>query len=321
MAKDCFFLALALLCFLTGARALNIGNDTENYAFFFNKISRVGVTDSLTIEKGYQWFCLIVSKFVDTAHGFFMVVAIITYALVGRIIYKYSQNIGFSVVLLFTMFFSAYTNTIRQGIAMAIVLAAYFLLKNGKWKRALLLVILAFFFHNTAIVGLALFLYKLVPKKFFPVLSISCIFVLLGISGVMVGILKVFLVSYSGYLESARVGTGWLGIAFSFVRAFVFLIIANKAYKGKKEERLPLAVFSCLLITTSLGFTVNIFDRIASYFLLITVVELPNALNLSKIKHKNFLMFVISAVLIAFFFVILIFRPEWNRISPYELWK
>ena len=201
MPKFISFVVLVLLCFLTGARALTIGNDTENYAFFFNKISQVGVTDSLTIEKGYQWLCLIISKFVDTVHEFFMVIAIISYALVGRIIYKYSQNIGFSVVLLFTMFFSAYTNTIRQGIAMAIVLAAYFLLKNGKWKRALLLVILAFFFHNTAIVGILLFLYKFIPKKFISVFSISCIFALLGISGLLIDVLKIFLVSYSGYLE------------------------------------------------------------------------------------------------------------------------
>ena len=54
VVKIISFLLLIFLCLLTGARARTIGNDTENYASYFELIAREGVTDALNIEKGYR---------------------------------------------------------------------------------------------------------------------------------------------------------------------------------------------------------------------------------------------------------------------------
>lgn len=325
-------LMLIFLCVLTGARARSIGNDTENYATYFELIAKKGITDELNVEKGYQLICWLVSKIFSTPHGFFMVVAIFSYAVLGRMIYKHSKNIGFSVALFFSMFFSAYMNTIRQGISMAMVLIAYFLIKNGKTKRAVVLILAACLLHKSAIVAMVFVIYKVIPKKFRLVFPTSIVLALLGFSGILFNVLKIVSLGYASYLNPDEIGVGRLATAWNFAQAVVFFIIANKAYKDglknkkldKQAERdcqLPMVAFSCLLLVTSLGFTMAIFNRLATYFLFITVIEFPNALEKCKFKNRSLVMWGISLALIAFFFAALILRPDWNRICPYQFWS
>lgn len=328
VVKIASVLLLIFLCVLTGARARSIGNDTENYASYFELIARKGITDELTVEKGYQFICWLASKIFSTPHGFFMLVAIFSYAVLGIIIYKYSKNIGFSLALFFAMFFSAYMNTIRQGISMAMVLIAYFLIKNDKTKRAILLILVACLLHKSAIVAMVFVFYKIMPKKFRLVFPTSIVLALLGFTGILFNVLKLVSFGYVSYLNSEEIGMGRLATAWNFIQAVVFLLIAHKAYKDKlkekdckKEYQLPMVAFSCLILVTALGFTITIFNRLATYFLLITVVELPNALDMCKLKNRSLVMWGTSLALIAFFFAALILRPEWNRICPYQFWS
>ena len=71
-----FFISMCFLCIITGARSINIGNDTSNYVEYFLHISEFGVNKKFQIELGYQYFCLLISKISDNPHVFLAIYSI-----------------------------------------------------------------------------------------------------------------------------------------------------------------------------------------------------------------------------------------------------
>ena len=110
-----------------------------------------------------------------------------------------------------------------------------------------------------------------------------------------------------------------IGIFYYVIRAIVFYMVIYSAYKATtKEHSLEISNSVFLLLTVCLGFSVNLFSRASLYFLLVTVVDIPNALQESQIKDRKFYMFVIGVIMLAYFMVTLMLRPEWNNLYPYE---
>ncbi len=321
--KIVFILFILLLFALTGYRAVEIGNDTIQYVNYFESIEEKGVNSEYEIEMGYQYLCLFISKISSDPHVMLIVCALICYGIVGIVTYRNSNNLMFSLCLFFCMFFSVLTNIIRQGIAMAIVLLAYYAIKNKHNIIAILLILLAAAFHTSALLAFLLFFYKFIPKQPVIVVSLLAIVSILSATGLLSGFLSSILTEYAGYFESPNAGTGWLGISYYLLRNLVFYIFVYVAYRGKKDrnQKLVLATFVILLLMTGMGYSVNLFARASEYFLLIAVVELPNAFETGKIKNKNILMLITCFVMLAFFITALILRPEWNYLYPYRFWE
>lgn len=309
---------LLFLWFLTAFRGNTIGNDTNNYIYYFKEISKYGVDKAHRIEMGYQYFCLFISKINANPQFFLVISSAICYIGVGIYIFKYSNNKIFSLVLLFALFFSMFTNTIRQNLAMTIVLWAYHFLKNKKYIFAISLIFLATIFHKSALIAILLFFYKLAPYKQKTVFMLSLMIIALSITGVVNTILRVILPSYTGYFEGVQAGSGRLMTFIGCIRNAFFYFLVYKVYKKEgKFNRLVLWNFALLLFLQSFGFVVNLFDRVSSYFLLIGIVELTNICCSEKLKNRDLWMFAIGCGLLLFFLVSIILRPEWNHLYPY----
>jgi hypothetical protein len=322
IVKQMSFVMMAFLCFLTAFRSENVGNDTVTYVHFFDVIAEEGIVDWLDFEIGYQYLCLIFSKIANDAHLFLIFCAVFCYSVIGSQIKKRSENIGFSVCLFFSTLFSEYTSMLRQGIAMVIVLLAYFAIKEKRNFKAVILILLASLFHTSALLALLLFFHKYIPRKPQTMLPIIIVFVMLSISGLLTDVLKWLVPFYEGYFDESRVADGWLAMTYYLFRSIVFYFFAYFAYKDDIDNKsLEMSAFSLLMVVSSLGFAVNIFSRVIDYFILLLVIELPNAICYSKIKNKTIWMVLICLVCIAYFFVATVLRPDWNHIFPYEFWK
>lgn len=316
--KFIFIAILLVLWFLTAFRGASIGNDTVNYLWYYESIANDGINSNHAIEVGYQIYCLILSKISTNPYFLLAVTATICYGLCGIYIYKHSSNILFSIILLFCVAFSFFTSGIRQAIAMVITLFAYEKIKRGKVVVPLFLILFAACFHESALVALFWIVYKFIPKKPIPVLSISLVLALLSMSGAVNGILVKILPSYGGYFDTERAGSGWLGIFYYCLRAIVFYFIIYKSYSNKvKDNGLTIANSVILLMMLCFGFSINLFSRASNYFLLPMVAELPNAFTNGKIKNKKLIMYAIAIVMLAYFLVVLILKPEWNNLVPY----
>ena len=315
-----FLVVIFVLWFLTAFRSVRIGNDTYNYFMHFQTFRDFGIIKNSSIEIGYQILNIIVAKISHNPYFFLGIVATICYVGTGIYIYKYSDNLVFSTVLLFPIAFSLYTNILRQAIAMVICLFAYQAIKKKKYLLAILLILLASSFHTSALIMLALLFHRLIPKRPLVVIPLTAIFIALSLSGVMDNVFAILLEnSYGGYYESDGLTNGWLGITYACLRAIAFYILAFLSYEKKvKENSLVLGMFAMLLMTVSFGFSLNLFSRATNYFLLIAMVELPNALHRGGLKHKKILMFLLGFIMVLYTIVSFIVRPEWNHLYPYQ---
>lgn len=316
--KAIIIIVLFTLWFFTAFRGVAIGNDTHTYLNYFYRINEVGFSDSFKVEYGFQALCLVIGLFTDNAQWLLIVCATICYAGVGAYILKYSKNGIVSVVLVFSLFFSSFTNILRQELAVVISLYAYQFIKDRKNFRALLLIVLAILFHRSAAVMLLLFFHKLCKFRINTVLIIACLLIILGVSGLAQTIAEKLAFEYSNYFNGKYARSGWLAVSVGVVRALVFYLFIYKAYRdNRKENSVMIANFAFLLLVCCLGYTVNLFTRAAEYFLLPAIVEIPNAFSTKKIKDGRLWLAVTVIVLLLYFLVTLIIRPEWNNLYPY----
>lgn len=317
--KWIFFLLILLFWFLTAFRGSSIGNDTSTYLGYYKRIEIYGVDSKLSIELGFQYFCLFLSRIISNPYFLLIVCATVCYLICGLYIYKHSNNVLFSLILLFCVAFSFFASGIRQSIAMVIVLMAYPKIKNGKKILPIVFILFASLFHISALVAFLWFAHRFIPKKPIVITIIALCVSVLSVSGVLNTLLASVLKEYKGYFESEYVGTGWLGILYYCLRAFVFYIFIYTAYKGSTEQySLTISNSVLLLFTVCLGFSVNLFSRASLYFLLISVVDIPNAFNSGKIRNRDVWMLIMGGIMLAYFIVTLIIRPEWNNLYPYQ---
>ena len=321
-SRICKCIALIILMFLwtiTAFRGLEIGNDTQTYINYFYNISENGVNSNYEIELGYQYFCLLISKINKNPHVFLFLISTILYIGVGIYIFKYSKNILFSVCLFFSLCFSAFTNTLRQNIAMILCLYAFQSIKSKKYIKTILIVGIASCFHYSAWIFLLFFLDKIIPKKRLLVFTASLIISFFGILGVLNYILIFLLPEYSIYFLSEYASSGWIAVSYQVVRNGIFYYFVYGMYRDKiQDNKFILDNFVLLLLCSSLGFVVNLFTRASEYFLLIGVVELPNAFFEGKVKNKQIIIILLCFIMLLYFLVTLIWRPEWNNLYPYK---
>lgn len=308
------------LWFLTAFRSSAIGNDTQNYLWYFNHFAQ-GLDDTSSLEIGYQYLNYFLGKVTRDQHVFLIIMATIMYGGFSIFLRKYSKNPAVSFCLFFCCFFSVYTNIFRQGIAMIIALYGYQLLKKGERIPAALLFVLATTFHTTAFLCFLLFLDLKALQKWWVVLSVTGLGAVVSLTGVMKAVVNAVFPRYTHYFEGQYASSGWIAITFYLVTyTILYLLSVNSLEEDNKTDGIVATNFSLLMILTSFGYAVNLFERAAEYFLLVAVIELPNMLYRGKIKHFRLWLFGICIVYLAFFIATLIYRPGWNHLYPYEFW-
>ena len=321
------FISIAIifaLWVLTAFRSINIGNDTHTYINVFRRIANYGVMDSLYMEKGYQYFNLFISRiFGNDGQALLIICASICYISIAIFILKESKNCLISTCLIFIFVFSCYTNTIRQGIAMSICIPAYIFLQKDKKIISCVFILIAMQFHYTAVILFFLFLYKFTPNKFKTVFLLSAVLVLLSLSGVMNRLLLLVIPRGTAYFSSERVGTGYLALTYELIRDLIFCYFSYIAYEDNRsdEDRKRMMIFIICVLTTSLSFGMNLIARANGYLLILQVVELPSVFINMKNKNKRIYAFLSCAIMLTYFIVVQILRPEWNHLIPYEFWK
>lgn len=313
-------LSFLILWLLTAFRSRAIGKDVENYLVYFKWFSN-GPIDHPKVEIGYQLLNYLIWQISSDEHVFLIIMATIMYCWIGVYIYKFSKNPAVVLCLFFSCFFSVYTSILRQGMAMVIALYGYQLLKNKKRILAALVFLLATSFHTTAFLCFLLFLNFDILKKQWFVLGITAACVIASLSGVMKSAVNLVFPKYTHYFAGQYAGSGWLAISvFLFTYIVFYLLVSKSLDEDNKSDNVIATNFTLLLLLTAFGYAVNLFERAGEYFLLIGITELPNVLYRGKIKHFRFWLLMIGTFYLILFVLILIYRPGWNHLYPYEFW-
>lgn len=223
-------------------------------------------------------------------------------------------------------YFDQSMNTLRQTIALVLLLYAYKYIENKNIILFSIFVLLAFTFHNTAIIFL---LSWFIVKLLFSTRNIG--FLLGGFLLLYIGfdLMFSFLVStfpvYSYYVDGKYFGetriasilNAFVITCFIILSLFVRRSVGLHLYRKSGCEKMLMLVFVGLLITI-LSFKFNLFDRISIYYNVFMIILIPNTISLIKNNQvRLFLQVLIIFSLSVYYFCIITYRPEWNRIYPY----
>lgn len=158
------FLLIALLSCFIGLR-FRIGTDYNAYYQGYYTYSRLEWHEYLDIsDPGLHFIAKLCSYVWDDPVMMFLAAACLFFVLYVVAIYKYSSNFFAAIVMFIisgTMLDSC--NGVRQSLAMAILFSGYGFLRDRKFLKYTLLVLLATAFHSTAIIMLPV--YFLLSRK------------------------------------------------------------------------------------------------------------------------------------------------------------
>ena len=311
---------IIVFSFLSGFRSFDIGNDTQNYIYYFSKFKDGNLDLGYRIEIGYQLFNFFIGRFTSDPHAFLFIYSSLCYIFVGIIIYKESYNIPLSVCFLFFVFFSLFIGLLRQGLSTVLILYAYVFIKRKRNIKAFVLICVAGIIHYSAFLFLLFFLYKRIRVNLSYFISVIALVGLLSALGVIEKAVSVAFPQYAYYFDSKYSAGGYKAVFLYLIIGFALWFLSYLSYKKAPNSITKLSVFnfSLYVLFCVLGFSMNLFTRAADYCLAIAMIEVPYLVSL--FKRKKTITVVVACTLLLYFFVILIFRPEWNNIYPYRFY-
>ena len=301
-----FLLYFVLLCL----RDTSVGIDVETYlARFFKPYQDYSFAKirSLSSEWGFGYLTKLITLFTNNPHIYLAIIAAIT---VLPILYLYKEEATdgllcisiFIITLLFDMFFSG----LRQGLAIAMGVPAFYYSKNKKLLPFALVVILSFSFHRSGILLALIYpaYHAKITKKwlwFVVPLMITIILFNSQIFGFLMSILESgyygkYVSVSTGYKQTSQYGQLILYCLFSAYSYFVLDECAEES-----EENIGLR--NLLLLATALQCFAPlhvIASRMNFYYMLFIPVTMTRMSTYCKPEYKK-LCYVAKAVMILVF--------------------
>ena len=327
--KTSFVICMMLLLFLAAFRGRTVGNDTHEYIRIFEEINYDYAWES-RYEKGYLLLNILLYKICSNYQIIPIVTSCFILYSIGHFVWKYSKYPWLSVFIFFTNFFSFVTSGIRQSLAIAVLLWATDFLIRKKYWNFIILCLIAYSFHNSAI----LFLISLLFVKLNASWKLVFIYVIVGVAGSMLfsellNLIFSLFSSYGNYVDGVYF-EGEVRLA-SILYCLVSSVVVFVALRVKKNigriavfeedivvDNLLIVFAMSAALIYFLSLKVNLLDRFALYFNIFTIVLIPNVLAMVPKRLR------VAAILLTmvFFFTynasIIMYRPNWSSLYPYR---
>lgn len=287
---------LIMLILIAGLR-YRLGIDTQSYMAFFDlSVDGLGSISNIDFSTGKYDPCFVIfCSIVKTFFNAFWVVQLIQATILNTLIFKYiirhTQYIFTAVLFYFILFYLQYNMEImRAAWAIIICLYAFDYARNKKWLKCYALIIIASFFHFSAIIMLfiPLFLKIKFNKTTMTVLIFVAVF---GIVFQQYFYNIVALLTYSNRLSSKFDSysdsiyftqmfniNGFISLLIQYVIVPFISINYLKSIHSKVVDRLESMVFFCSFFSV-LSIPVAIMYRYAQFFYFPIYIVMAEALN------------------------------------------
>lgn len=305
---------------------IGVGSDYGVYEWFYNDVYyKKPLFETMFFEEeGFFWAIIsILTFFGADTYIFFLLCSTITVVLIMKLISKYSINFSLSIFLYLTMmdYFNAF-NGVRQWLAASIVIAGFpLLLENKKWKYCLV-VLFAYFFHNSAIVVLPfVFILHWKPRAGKTYILYLIIFAFFFAFPGLTNMILEFIApeNYKKYFDNdlddgvniIRVVVYALPVLFS--RVFYGKITENESEKPLIDLLINLSTIHFMIYV--LGTRNTTLARIAMYFSIYNVLLIPYLLRVFKEESR---LTAKVLIMICFFAYMYILLPVESSLLPYR---
>ena len=313
-------LVYGFLILMVGFRHHTMGVDLAGYLKSYERLHGMSFWEVLSLksylnyEKGYIIFNKIIAFFSFGSKQFFLLIcSFLSLFPIAKTIYEKSEDALLSTVIYLGLpVFLLQYSALRQGIALAICFWAMRFVEDKKFWRFLLFVVIASFFHYTAVVFLAVyFFYHLqIPGK------IRVIF--LALFPIVFVVRKQLFTLFSLLFKKNAIltSTGAYTLMIIFIMIYIFLLIF---FYGDKDPKVNgyMNVFFMACLSQIFSTVYDTAIRVGYYFMFSLVLLLPMALT--RLKDRRYAILIRYAVILCFviFFFDSALDSSWARAYPY----
>lgn len=329
------------LSILAGLRTTEIGTDIGVYGFTsFNLATSSSsfleywhlITIKYGTEIGYAWLNYVVSRFTSSLNVFLFVLSFCTlwFVIKGALNFEKVLHVPseIQIIIYFSILYGTSLNMMRQSLAMSIIFFSTSLLVQKKKKyfvASLLLAVIAFLFHRTAIMITGIYLTywysvgisKTLRKKFeYFIFPWAVPLAVIGIPFLFKYFINNAIFSkYQMYLEADN----WLGsTSKSISRIFlttgpaisalllVLVIFIAKTYFKLDQKKLEILGFLGIILlfdvfTQFTAISGQIVSRLGLYFTIFEIVAVPFCIQTFFSKYVS--IFVYSVLIFYYLYI------------------
>ncbi len=321
------------LILVAGFRSSTTGADTQIYLNVFNYYKRLPRGEILfakllnvwgNFEAGYFLFLKILAWLQVNDQLFLIISAAIIYIPVVIFFQKYSPfpNMSFAVYSMLGIY--AYSMGImRQMMALAIFLCSLDFIFEKKFKNYMMVIILAIFFHSTAIVLLPVYWIVNVNRK--TLLKIALVGEVIGLVAgrTIILIITRFMPKYARFLGRQYYDTHGGTYSMLFLLTFV-LIITYLIYRNQNDiediDVLSFAMLSVGVVIQAISYSFGIMGRMIPYFSIFAAIEIPRIIHqVFTPNSKIIYLAILEPILFALNYLVI--RSNEFIVPYYPFWK
>lgn len=276
------------LWLLIGMRDILYGRDTLGYVMSFKEAIVSNWRDSA--EPGFHLLEYLTRSITDNYHVFLMIASFSSIIAMYKIMKRYfsdSYEIIAAICIYVLLGILAFNMAaMRQTIAVSIGIFAFMYAADGKWKHFLVCVALAYTFHNSSFVLLALYPLRYLDAKRYGIIGVAAVFILGVVAPASVTpFLQAHLpvedrfAAYGTVYESSQNYTGF----------FLQLILVLIAYMRRNHIQLDHKTKNMFFNTAYIGLAIQSLTgslaelyRVSFYFCIFDMVLIPIALMTFK---------------------------------------
>ena len=255
-----------------------------------------------------------IAVYFNSPQLLFVLFGIPTYALILSSLKKNSLIYSVSVIMFICLCYFNTLSIIRQALAVAITFYGYSYVKERKFFRYLILVVLASLFHTSAIVALAIYWLPIIQFNKL-ILAAVAIIALKPLAFSAMSLLGI----YDYYLSNdVHIAGGSLIIFFTFtLYAFcLYLWLQKKDMNNRGLMNIVTIGMLCYVF-----FGPHLGSRASLYFEIYLYILLPNLVSRLVVSHKKYVIIIASYTFVCFYLLYLWIPFIKGNVSAYIPYK
>jgi len=268
-------------------------------------------------EFGYGTFCALLTYITSNRYIFIFIATMVIYVLLIQSLRRYVDNAPFAVVMFMGLWFFFTFTYLRQVIGATIVwLSIEYIIKRDL-KRFLLVLFIAFSFHNSAIVFLPLYFMpfrKFTPKQVIVLMAVALV---IGLSPIPQALFAAY-----GDVDADRMTANYeadAGFRWAYLIEagfFLFVILSNYSKISEEDDRelmmLNIALTFCAILLVFVRSENG--GRLGWFFMIGVFCTMSNiCINQNRVQSYGTLLVVVS------FFLFFRILNAWGvQVTPYK---
>ena len=338
--QDKYFLIVSwlLLSFIEGFRGLSVGTDTLGYATTYESLdSAYGSYEILS-----RLLVDFVRLFSKSATVYFVVCALLVNGLILMAIYRMSSDKKYSLFLFISLlFYFTSFNALRQAIAYAFMLNAFYYVRENKIIKFAIFFLIAVGFHSSALIGIVYLLIPLISwnkkrkvtkrmtlQTYTSLKNALVLFATFGLSFVaylwfddIVQLFAELLPRYEVYLHNSyRDLAGGIQQPIVYSAIFVcFVLLVPTNAKYRTAYMLPLSV---AVVLSFAALKMAYIARLMYYFDITAVIVIPYIYKNSILDRESLKIFKFAVTFICVAFLVYGLANNYMRVTDYKfIWS